>query len=76
MLEHGTDESVINKHLLGLIKIEFSTRFLSGTMGGGAQVMYQPVEEADEDEDPEQRIRRWTYVWVFRRGRNLQTPSF
>ena len=72
VLEHGAYESVINKHLPCRVKVPFSTRFLRGTLGTGAQIMYSPVEEANEDEDPEQRIGRRAYVWVLWRRRNLQ----
>ena len=76
VLEHGAHESVINKHVPRLVEAAFSTRFLGGSVATGAHVVYESVEEADEDEDPEQRIRRRACVWVLRRGRNLQMASF
>ena len=42
----------------------------------GAQVVFKPVEEADKEEDPEQRIRWRACVGILRHGRNLQIPSF
>lgn len=71
VLEHGAHESVIKKHLPCFIETAFSTRFLSGALGTGTQVMDKPVEETNKDESPEQRIGRRTYVWVLRCGRNL-----
>ena len=53
VLEHGAYESVINKHIPCLVEAAFSTRFLGGSVATGAQVVYKPVEKADEDEDPE-----------------------
>jgi len=43
VLEHGADESVINKHLPCLVEAALSTRFLSDIGDTGAQVVYKPV---------------------------------